>query len=413
MNDRTYPLVPEEADRLAELRRYQVLDTAPEQVFDDTVQLTRSLFGVQTSVVSLIDDERQWFKAKVGLDVCETDRDVAFCTYAILQSDVMVILDAKNDTRFADNPLVTGAPFIRFYAGAPLTTPTGFNIGTLCIFDPAPRATFSAVERRHLAMIAEIVIDRLETRRLQAERSRDADAIHGVSESLQEAALALDEKAQTLSTLAQSGTSEADRAATGVRNLVSMGGNVERVISDITGEIDQSAAAVQSTSAAVQALAVRLSGIDTVAGEIAAIASQSKMLALNATIEAARAGGSGRGFVVVANEVKQLAGQTAQATQNIQMEVREIELSVHRITESCDHLVGLIALVTKRSLDVTATTTAQAKIRREVANDVETFATTAVTVGEEAGNVGEAAGALLEHASTLRRHAGALVERFH
>jgi GAF domain-containing protein len=127
---RSYPVPAEEVSRLAELKRYKVLDSDPERVFDDLVRLASSLFRTKSSVISLIDDDRQWFKARQGVDFCETGRSEAFCAHAILSKEVMVVLNASEDPRFCANPLVVGPPFIRFYAGAPLTSPRGFNIGT-------------------------------------------------------------------------------------------------------------------------------------------------------------------------------------------------------------------------------------------------------------------------------------------
>ena len=412
MHQRSYPLHPDENARLVELRRYHVLDSAPERVFDDTVRLAQSLFGVATSVVSLVDDERQWFKARVGLDVCETGRDVAFCTHAILQSDVLVISDARADTRFADNPLVTDNPFVRFYAGAPLTTPSGCNIGTLCIFDPAPRHAFGDTDRRHLKLLADIVIDRLETRRMQIERQREADTVLEVSEALGQAADTLDLKAQALAALAHSGTTQANSAANSVRVLVEMGGNVERIISGIGMEIRQAATEADSTSAAVRTMAERIDGIDAVASKIAAIASRSKLLALNATIEAARAGEAGKGFSVVANEVKQLAGQTAEATVHIRTEVEEIERAVSRIAASCAELNKLVVRVVDQATIAKNTATVQASTRKDVSCEVEAMAITSSGVGLQADDLREAAGLLLAHAKTLHGQAAILVTRF-
>lgn len=134
------PAIPlNEHNRLRTLRSLDVLDTPPEERFDRLTRLARRLFQVPISVVSLVDMNRQWFKSCIGLDATETSRDISFCGHAILQDDIFVIPDALEDPRFADNPLVTGAPGIRFYAGCPLVMRDGSKVGTLCIIDSSPR----------------------------------------------------------------------------------------------------------------------------------------------------------------------------------------------------------------------------------------------------------------------------------
>ncbi len=158
------PVPPDELQRLACLRSYAILDTEPEQGFDDLVQLAAHLFGAPMAFVSLIDAERQWFKAKVGIEACETSRDVAFCAHAIVERQPLVVPDARLDPRFAANELVTGAPHIRFYAGAPLIVGNGSALGTLCVVDTVPR-TPSSDALRMLQKLAAMVVDRLELRR--------------------------------------------------------------------------------------------------------------------------------------------------------------------------------------------------------------------------------------------------------
>lgn len=133
------PIPQNESARLAALHALLILDTPPEERFDSIVTFAANEFDVPIALISLVDANRQWFKARVGLEVCETGRDISFCGHAILQSDIFVIPDALDDQRFADNPLVTAAPYIRFYAGAPLVTPDGKALGTLCLIDIRPR----------------------------------------------------------------------------------------------------------------------------------------------------------------------------------------------------------------------------------------------------------------------------------
>jgi len=151
------PQIPaNEGPRLHALRVRGLLDSPAEERFDRLTRLTQQLFGVKIALVSLIDADRQWFKSRQGLDVCETSRDISFCGHAILASDIFEVPDATQDVRFADNPLVTEAPHIRFYAGAPLSSPDGFRLGTLCIIDTEPRQ-LAAADRRMLRDLADLV----------------------------------------------------------------------------------------------------------------------------------------------------------------------------------------------------------------------------------------------------------------
>jgi len=163
------PKPHDEAQRLAALRRYAVLDTESEPSFDRIVALVERNLGVPIALVSLVDDERQWFKACIGLDGRETSRDVAFCAHAILASDVFEVPDALADPRFVDNPLVTGPPFIRAYLGAPLITEDRFRLGTLCALDTRPRE-FTPTEIATLVDLAKLVVDELELRRTARDR---------------------------------------------------------------------------------------------------------------------------------------------------------------------------------------------------------------------------------------------------
>lgn len=182
------PVPTDEQQRLARLRSYAILDTEPEQGFDDLVQIAAHLFGAPMALVSLVDAERQWFKAKVGLEACETSRDVAFCAHAIVERQPLVVPDARLDPRFAANELVTGDPHIRFYAGAPLLVGTGSAVGTLCVIDVVPR-TCSPDSLSMLQKLAAMVVDRLELRR-KLEELRSALAARDEADAARERTVA-------------------------------------------------------------------------------------------------------------------------------------------------------------------------------------------------------------------------------
>lgn len=134
------PHPTDENERLAVLKEHEILDTPPEREYDDITLLASEICGTPISLISLVDEDRQWFKSRVGLDQIETPRDVAFCAYAILDPfETTIIRDATKDERFASNPLVTGEPHIRFYAGAPLLSKDNLALGTLCVIDSEPR----------------------------------------------------------------------------------------------------------------------------------------------------------------------------------------------------------------------------------------------------------------------------------
>lgn len=159
----------DESERLRQLRLYRVLDTAQERAFDDFTALAASICATPISLVSLVDQERQWFKSRVGLAATETPRAVAFCAHAIQRpEDLFVVEDARRDSRFASNPLVTGDLGIRFYAGAPLQVEGGAALGTLCVIDRRPRR-LSANQREALRVLSRAVVGQLELRRIRIE----------------------------------------------------------------------------------------------------------------------------------------------------------------------------------------------------------------------------------------------------
>lgn len=169
--DITVPPIPDgEAERLAALHRLDVLDTPPDPELDVITRLAADRFDTATALVSLVDAERQRFKSRYGLVAAQTSRDHSFCSHAIADEGVMVVPDALADPRFAANPLVTGAPHIRFYAGAPLVLADGHRVGTLCVIDPCPRAGFSAREADVLQLMARQVVALLEGLQLRQER---------------------------------------------------------------------------------------------------------------------------------------------------------------------------------------------------------------------------------------------------
>lgn len=165
------PLPPNERKRLRILWQYEVLDTVPEAMFDDLTELAACICGAPLSLISLVDEDRQWFKSRRGVGLQETHRNVSFCAHAICQPDLFIVTDTSKDARFRRNPLVTGEPGIRFYAGAPLVTPDGYALGTLCVLDHVPRK-LTASQQRALTVLARVVMTQLELRRHSRELAR-------------------------------------------------------------------------------------------------------------------------------------------------------------------------------------------------------------------------------------------------
>ncbi len=164
--------VENERKRLNVLWQYEVLDTVPEELFDDLTELAARICEAPIALISLVDEDRQWFKSKVGTTLSETSRDVSFCAYAIKHAGLFIVPDASKDERFAQNPLVKSDPKIRFYAGAPLITPDGYALGTLCVLDTVPRE-LRPDQQQALAILARHVVSQLELRR----RSRELLAV--------------------------------------------------------------------------------------------------------------------------------------------------------------------------------------------------------------------------------------------
>jgi len=175
-----------EKKRLKVLWQYDVLDTVPEEVFDDLTELAARICEAPVALISLVDENRQWFKSKVGLTVNETSRDVSFCARAIQQEGLFIIPDATKDRRFAHNPLVTSDPKIRFYAGAPLVTPDGHALGTLCVIDKVPRE-LRADQQKALRVLARHVMTQLELRRHARELAEVHQAHAEASDQLEAA----------------------------------------------------------------------------------------------------------------------------------------------------------------------------------------------------------------------------------
>lgn len=202
----SYPISDDELERILALKRFEILDTEPEEAFERITRTVATIFEAPVVAVSLVDENRLWFKSCYGLDVTETSRDVAFCTHTIMRDEIMIVNDATKDPRFQNNPLVTGDPAIRFYAGAPLRSGEGFRLGTLCVIDFQPRKITEVqckiledmaalvVDAMELRLNRETVLDELNNRRAEnTELASGRDQIQQIIDSMPSAVFAIDQ----------------------------------------------------------------------------------------------------------------------------------------------------------------------------------------------------------------------------
>ncbi|KHT19140.1 sensor domain-containing phosphodiesterase [Pectobacterium brasiliense] len=188
------PISKDEDKRLAALREYGIKNVLFDPGLSNLISLAANIFSVPIVLVSLVEAERQLFAASVGVPFCETPRDISFCAHTILKKKIMVVPDALKDARFKNNPLVVGVPYIRFYAGIPLITPSGHAIGTLCIIDLKPRTTFTKRDEHNLHDLASLVMDKLEMRRLELARKASQVRFENIANTSPDTILCVNEK---------------------------------------------------------------------------------------------------------------------------------------------------------------------------------------------------------------------------
>jgi two-component system cell cycle sensor histidine kinase/response regulator CckA len=177
------PLSTHEQERLRALQGSRILDSPPERSYDQLTELAASICCTPIAILSLIDSDRQWFKSKIGVSFQQTSRDVAFCAHATLQRDLLVVPDVVSDERFADNPLVTSEPHIRFYAGAPLITPEGHALGTLCVLDYVPRE-LSDQQREALQVLSSQAVTPIELCKAKTDLNKAASSADSAMEAV-------------------------------------------------------------------------------------------------------------------------------------------------------------------------------------------------------------------------------------